>query len=187
MTKPPLTRREAKKLLAAPDIAEVGGMRDKAILALLIGTGMHRAEVAELQVNQIQRNRVTVTRDGKLQTVLMPEWVKHTLDEYRKAAKIKDGAVLRAINQWGHMRDRMTDRAVYGVVTQYADKLGLEITPSSLRRTFAQLAYDAGADIHEIAAALGHSSTKATREMLGLSGEQTQRSKTAPGDRLALT
>lgn len=183
-----LTRRQARKLLNAPNIATVTGLRDRAILAVLLGTGLQRTEVTTLQVSEIQHNKITLLRNGKPQTILMPEWVKRAIDAYRKAAKIKDGLLFRAINKHGQVRDRLSDTAVSQIVTEYADKTGLTgVTPDSLRQTFARLAYEAGADLADIQSALGHVRPDVTRKLIGLNMDTVRAPKAAAGDVLQLT
>ena len=109
------------------------GLRDRAILALLLGCGLRRAEAASLTFDHIQQ------RDGrwvlvdllgkrnKLRSVPMPAWTKAAIDEYAADAGLREGNVFRPINKGGRVTgDRMTEQAIYNVVLCYAVKLASE-------------------------------------------------------------
>src|SRR6185369_16967059 len=143
-----LDRKQAQHLLNAPDTSTMKGLRDRAILALLLGCGLRRAEAAHLTFEHIQQ------RDGrwvlvdllgkrnKLRSVPMPSWSKQAIDQYAIAANLSDGIVFRPINKGGTLtRDRMTEQAIYNVVVYYANAVSAgKIAPHDLRRTFAKLA-----------------------------------------------
>jgi site-specific recombinase XerD len=77
-----LTSDKASELLNAPDPDTLGGKRDRAILALLIGCGLRRAEVLNLEVDQIQQREGRwvipdlVGKGMRRRTVPVPSWVK---------------------------------------------------------------------------------------------------------------
>ena len=54
-----LSKKEAERLLQSPDITTIEGLRDRAVLAVMIGAGLRRAEVANLRIDHIQ------LRDGR--------------------------------------------------------------------------------------------------------------------------
>jgi site-specific recombinase XerD len=106
-----LTVEQCRTLLRAPDELTLKGRRDRAILAILLGCGLRRAEVAKLQVRDIQQREehwVLVDLMGKgrhIRTVPVPDWVKAAVDEWTKAAGIADGRVFRCVSRtasiWG--------------------------------------------------------------------------------------
>ena len=77
-----LVREQASELLNAPNPNTRGGLRDRAILALLIGCGLRRAEILGLEVNQIQQREGhwvipdLVGERNRRRTVPVPSWVK---------------------------------------------------------------------------------------------------------------
>src|SRR5438270_5623171 len=77
-----LSLRQAQVLLSAPDISTVKGLRDRAIIAVLLGCGLRRSEVAALQVSHIQQRDGRwcildlVGKHGRVRTVPLPTWVK---------------------------------------------------------------------------------------------------------------
>jgi integrase len=98
-----LTVDECRRLLRAPDEQTLKGKRDRAVLAMLLGCGLRRAEVAKLQVRDLQQREehwAVVDLIGKgrhIRTVPVPDWVKATLDEWTRAAAIADGRLFRCV------------------------------------------------------------------------------------------
>src|SRR5215469_15208501 len=98
-----LTAKQAQALLNAPDAGTIKGLRDRAILAVLLGCGLRRSEVAALMFNHIQQRDGRwcvvdlVGKHGRVRTVPMPTWVKVAIDAWTGAAGIADGAVFRSV------------------------------------------------------------------------------------------
>ncbi len=80
--------------MGAPDEQTLKGRRDRAIRAILLGCGLRPAEVAKLQIRDIQQRedrRALVDLMGKgrhIRTVPVPDWVKAALEEWTKAAGV---------------------------------------------------------------------------------------------------
>src|ERR1700716_3364595 len=96
-----LTVEQSRTLLAEPQGDSLRGKRDRAILALLIGCGLRRAELVGLALEDFQvREEHWVIADligkGKhIRTVPVPTWAKRVLDEWTGAASISTGALVR--------------------------------------------------------------------------------------------
>jgi len=81
-----LSQQQAQTLLSAPDITKVGGLRDRAILAVLLGCGLRRSEVAALTFTHLQRRDGRwcivdlIGKHGRVRTAPMPTWVKVAID-----------------------------------------------------------------------------------------------------------
>src|ERR1051325_590049 len=94
-----LTKQEAQRMLKAPSSGTLKGLRDRAILALLIGCGLRRAEAANLTFDHIrQRDGRWVLADlvgkrNKMRTVPMPSWAKTAINAYALAAGLLEGRV----------------------------------------------------------------------------------------------
>jgi len=185
-----LTLAQAQALLNAPDASTLKGLRDRAILAVLLGCGLRRTEAAGLTWEKIaQREGRWVIVDlvgkrGRVRSVPMPAWSKAALDAWRDAAGITGGLVFRSVNKGGHIDgESMTPQAIRDVVSAYAAALDLgEIAPHDLRRTFAKLARNGGADLEQIQLSLGHASIQTTQRYLGTRQDWAD----APADRLGL-
>jgi integrase/recombinase XerD len=185
-----LTREQAQALLDTPDLTTLKGLRDRAILAVMLGAGLRRSEIADLTFNHIQQREgrwVVVDIIGKgnrVRTVPMPSWAKAAIDDWALTASINQDHVFRPINKGGAIHgDSMTPQAVYNVVAEYAGLLGFEdLAAHDLRRTFAKLAHKGGAGLDQIQLSLGHASIKTTEKYLGVQQDLVD----APCDRLGL-
>jgi integrase len=170
-----LTREQAKELLAVPDRSTLKGKRDYVILALLVGCALRRNELAELDVATIQQREgrwVLADLEGKgrrIRTVAIPIWVKQGIDVGTTVAGIDKGRLLRSVSKSGKVnRDSLSDWAVWSVVEQSSQQIGIEhFGAHDLRRTCAKLCRKNGGDLEQIKFLLGHSSIKTTERYLG--------------------
>lgn len=170
-----LTPAESTALLNAPDRSTLIGCRDRAILALLIGCGLRRAELASLDLNSIQLrdSRWTIPdlagKGGRLRTVPVPAWVKLILDEWLCRANLSAGPIFRPLNKSGRVLDgRISQDTVWNVVREYGACLGKPaFAPHDLRRTCAKLCRLSGGDLEQIQFLLGHASVQTTERYLG--------------------
>src|SRR5258708_3665090 len=102
-----LSVKQAQTLLNAPDVATTKGLRDRAILAVLLGCGLRRSEVAALTVGHVQQRDGRwcivdlVGKHGRVRTIPVPTWVKVATDEWTSAAGVADGFVFRPVNRAG--------------------------------------------------------------------------------------
>jgi site-specific recombinase XerD len=185
-----LAKQQAQQLLNAPDVATLKGLRDRAILALLLGCGLRRAEAANLTFDRIQQRDGRwvlvdiIGKRNKVRSVPMPSWTKQAIDDYATVGKIQQGIVFRPINKGGRITgERMTEQAIYNLVVEYAECLGFgKLAPHDLRRTFAKLAHKGGSGLDQIQLSLGHGSIQTTERYLGTEQDLTD----APCDRLGL-
>jgi integrase/recombinase XerD len=184
-----LGRDQAQALLESPNIEGLKGMRDRALLALLLGCGLRRTEAASLTLEHIQQRDSRwiivdlVGKRNKVRSVPMPNWAKKAIDSWTTAAGIDSGLVFRPINKGGHLSgDSMTDQAIRNVVTEYGVALGFAVAPHDLRRTFAKLAYKGGSGLDQIQLSLGHGSIQTTEKYLGVEQDLSS----APCDHLGL-
>jgi len=163
--------------------------RDRAILCLLIGSGLRREELAGLCVEQIQQRDgrwVILDLVGKRQrirTVPIPAWAKTAVDRWAEAAKITGGRLFRSLDKTGRVTaHRLSAQAVYLVVREQALANGLELSPHDARRTFAKLAHQGGVPLEQIQLSLGHESILTTEKYLGIRQDLID----APCDHLGL-
>src|SRR5216684_713704 len=98
-----LSLKQAQALLNAPDITTMKGLRDRAIIAVLLGCGLRRSEVAALTMKHIQQRDGRwcivdlVGKHGRVRTIPMPNWVKVAVDSWTSAAGVSEGYVLRPV------------------------------------------------------------------------------------------
>lgn len=185
-----LTREEAQQWLNATDLRTLKGKRDRALLAVLIGCGLRRAEAASLSFEHIQQRDgrwVLVDLIGKrdkIRSIPMPNWAKAAIDEWSRASGEADGLVFRAVNKGDRViGGGITPQAIYNIIVGYAGEMEKKsVAPHDLRRTFAKLAHKGGAAIDQIQLSLGHESIQTTEEYLGVEQDLTD----APCDHLGL-
>ena len=188
-----LTSDKASELLNAPDPDTLGGKRDRAILALLIGCGLRRAEVLNLKVDQIQQREGRwvipdlVGKGMRRRTVPVPSWVKVRIEEWVLAAEIdlSGGKLFRPVTKGGKLAgEALSDeKAIWNLVVKYAKATSLgKLSPHDLRRTCAKLCRKAGGDLEQIQFLLGHASIQTTERYLGTD----QNLSTAVNDDLGL-
>lgn len=181
---------EAQALRDAPDADRLKGLRDRALLAIMLGCGLRRSEAADLRFDHIQQRDGRwaivdiVGKGGRVRTVPMPGWAKAAVDEWAEAPGFDSGYVLRPVNKGGRVcGERMTSQAIHDAVKLYVVGLGLDgVAPHDLRRTFAKLAHKGGAALEQIQLSLGHSSIKTTEGYVGVDQDFVD----APCDHLGL-
>ena len=170
-----LTREQARELLRVPNRDTLIGKRDYALLAVLVGCGLRRAELASLDVEilQLRENRwVLLDLRGKgrrIRTVPVPLWVKRGIDDWVNAAGIGEGKLFRSVRKGGkRIGEALSDWAVWAVVTEAAAAIGVgRFGAHDLRRTCAKLCRKAGGDLEQIKFLLGHASIQTTERYLG--------------------
>jgi site-specific recombinase XerD len=147
-----LTVDQSRTLLQALSLETARGKRDRAILALLMGCGLRRAELVGLKTGDLQiREEHWVIADligkGKhIRTVPVPVWTKRAIDGWTEVACIDDGRIFRRVNRydqiWG---EGITPKAIWHVVKAAAQRAGIQnLAPHDLRRTCARLCHLAG-------------------------------------------
>jgi len=186
-----LTADQYRSLLHAPCPDTLRGKRDRAILAVLIGCGLRRAELVGLQADDLQiREEHWVVADligkGKhIRTVPMPNWVKRAVDAWMQAAGITTGFIFRGVGRsgaiWG---DHITPKAIWHVVKGAARRAEIaHLAPHDLRRSCARLCHLAGGELDQIQFLLGHVSVQTTERYLGCK----QKLRNAVNDGIDLT
>lgn len=180
---------QAEHLLQIPDVATAKGKRDRALLGILLGSGLRRAEAVSLTIEHIQLREGRwviadlVGKHHRVRTVPIPEWVKSAIDEWTMSAGIEAGKVFRPINKAGWLAgDSLSAQSVFKLVREYTQLLGFKLAPHDLRRSHAKLAYRGGAQLEQIRFSLGHASIRTTEAYLGLQQDLID----APCDHLAI-
>jgi site-specific recombinase XerC len=104
-----LTVEQSRTILAEPQENSLRGKRDRAILALLIGCGLRRAELVGLDLEDFplrEEHWVIADLIGKgkhIRTVPVPVWAKNAVDAWTDAAKIITGALFRRVGRLGEI------------------------------------------------------------------------------------
>jgi integrase len=185
-----LTPEQGRRLLECAPRSTTRQLRDHAMIAMLIGCGLRRAELLALRLESIQqREEHWVIADllgkaGHVRTVPIPAWVKMAIDAWASASAITSGRVFRAINKAGRIwGDGMSAKVLWDVVRAAAVCAGIEkLAPHDLRRTCARLCHLAGGELDQIQFLLGHVSIQTTERYLGCK----QKLRVAVNDRLGI-
>ena len=171
-----LVRDQANALLNAPDATTLSGLRDRAILALLLGCGLRRAELLRLDIEDLSQREgrwVFADLEGKgnrIRTVTVPAAVKTRIDAWTAAAQITRGRIFRPVNKAGLLggEEIRDEKAIWRLVMRYAKQTELgKLAPHDLRRTCAKLCRKAGGELEQIQLLLGHASIQTTERYLG--------------------
>lgn len=163
-----LTSKEVDLFLEQPDCSEAKGFRDKAMLELLYATGIRVSELISLNVQDLNLVVGFVrcqTRDKERVVPLYPAAVK-ALSTYIKEIRpqLLEDPDERAlfVNMSG---ERMSRQGFWKIVKYYQEKAGIEkdITPHTLRHSFAAHLLENGADLRSIQEMLGHADISSTQ------------------------
>ncbi len=163
-----LSHEEISSMMKSVDFSKLTGERDKLIIMLLYGSGLRVSELTSLSVNDIYKEDgfVKVTGKGDKQR-LVPignktiEQVKMYLLYYRKNMKNKETDNTLILNQKGNAISRVS---VFKIVKDLAAKakISKNISPHTLRHSFATVLIEAGADLRAVQQMLGHESITTT-------------------------
>ena len=155
-------------LLSQPDGSDYKNIRDKAMLELLYATGIKVSELIELNVSDInlQIGIVHLHNDKKERIIpLYPAAIKSIADylvNVRPAIVLEDNEDRLFTNMNGQ---QMTRQGFWKIVKHYADSAGIkkDITPHTLRHSFAAHLLENGAKLTDIKEMLGHSDLSSTQ------------------------
>lgn len=135
-----LTLPQAQAMIDAPNTATLKGLRDRAILAILIGRGLRRAEAARLELRDLQQRAgrwIIVDLVGKrrrLRSVPMPAWVKAAIDAWTREVAIMSGLVHQPVTKGGRVLDApFTPQAIFYAVRDHAEAMDTCIAPNQTR------------------------------------------------------
>ena len=164
-----LTVEEVERLLSQPDFSLPAGKRDKAMLELLYATGIRVSELVNLNVQDVDLQEGFVRcvgKGSKERVVPIGEMAVIALRSYLENARSKLIAdpKERAVFVNHHGR-RLTRQGFWKIVKKYAQQalIRKEITPHTLRHSFATHLLENGADIRAVQEMLGHADISTTQ------------------------
>jgi integrase len=151
-----LNLEQARALLEKSDGDSLRSSRDLAMIAILLGCGLRRAELSSLRKEDIQIRQGhwaivdLVGKGGHIRTVPMPIWVKNAVDRWMLAGKVTEGRIFRAVSRHGSAWGRgVSESVVWYVVRDCARRLELDhLAPHDLRRTCAKLCHASGGELN---------------------------------------
>lgn len=172
-----LTNDEVERLLAQPDPQTSYGARDKAILEVLYASGLRVSELCSLNLYSVDEEFVRVKGKGSKER-LVPigskavQAIDFYLANYRDHVDSERQQSL-FVTKSGRSMDRIT---VWKMIKQYAKQAGIlkNISPHTLRHSFATHLLDNGADLRVIQEMLGHSNISSTDRYTHISRSHLQ-------------
>jgi site-specific recombinase XerD len=176
-----LTKEQSDALLAAPGVDNLQGLRDTAVIAVMLCTGIREAELSALDVDDLRQRLggelALHVRDGKgRKERLIPygalSWCLAIVDKWLEAVSISDGPVIRGFYKGADKLrpGRLSVRAIQYILASYPIMVDGKLTmvrPHDLRRTYARRLYEAGVDLVAIQQNLGHAAMKTTLSYVG--------------------
>ncbi|NEP10891.1 MAG: site-specific integrase [Symploca sp. SIO2C1] len=144
------------------------GIRDAALIGILRGAGLRRAEVVKLKLSDFKPDtsalEVRGGKGGKDRTVYLPDGAISLVEDWLKVRGNEPGSLLCPIRKTGKIELRqMTPQAVLLIVQKRAQQAGVEsFSPHDFRRTFCSDLLDAGIDIVTVQKLAGHASPVTT-------------------------
>lgn len=162
-----LSAAQVRALLEAPDPSTPAGLRDRALLELLYGSGLRVQEALSLRVADVASGRAVrvVGKGNRERVVLLTRAARAALDAYLQRGRphlARPGVDALFVNFRGLA---LSARGAQLVVRRYARaSLGpVRATPHTLRHTFATHLLDGGADLRAVQELLGHRSLQTTQ------------------------
>ena len=168
-----ITIEELDRLLKAPDVSTLRGLRDKAMLELLFSTGLRVSELCALprEIN-LKLDEMSVRGKGeKVRVVFISDDARESVKKYLDKRDDMDDALFVQIlgknEKLATKRDsmRLTSRSVERIIKQYAIKAGIskKVTPHVIRHSFATDLLRNGADLRSVQMLLGHANINTTQ------------------------
>jgi len=160
-----LTEEEIDRLFATPDISTEEGIRDRAMLELMYAAGLRVSELVTLKQAEVDLHGGVINCRGKgskERRVPVGKSAVHWLQQYSSS---KAGYGKSAYpNLFLHRGKPLTRQLAWAMIKTYAEKIGLQqVSPHTLRHSFATHLLQHGADSRSVQALLGHSDISTTQ------------------------
>ena len=163
-----LSNHEVDLFLEQPDPSDSKGCRDKAMLELLYATGIRVSELISLDVQDLNLSASFLRCRGRSKERVVPLYkgavraMAAYINDVRPQLLENPGETALFVNMNG---ERMSRQGFWKIVKCYQDKAGIhkDITPHTLRHSFAAHLLENGADLKSIQEMLGHADISATQ------------------------
>lgn len=162
-----LTSREVELLLEQPQCVDLKGYRDHAMLELLYASGIRVGELISLDVEDVNLTTgfLHCASKGRERVIPLYHTAVKALNDYIKEVRphlAQEGERALFVNMSG---ERMSRQGFWKLIKYYQEKAGIqtEITPHTLRHSFAAHLLENGADLRSIQEMLGHADISSTQ------------------------
>jgi len=163
-----LSSGEVELFLSQPDCCDAKGYRDRAMLELLYATGIKVSELINLNIENINLSAGFLRCQGKNKERIIPLYpaAVRAISEYMERVRLQivvdseEPALF--VNMTG---ERMSRQGFWKIIKYYQEKAGIkkDITPHTLRHSFAAHLLENGADLRSIQEMLGHADISSTQ------------------------
>ena len=173
-----LTEKEIEQLLAVPDISTPIGLRDRALLEIMDATGMRVSEVIALDLTALHLDVKLLQLRGKNERERMiplsqpaVKWLTDYLDRGRPRLLRDEHETRVFLNAHGYP---LTRQGIWKKMKEWVSeaKINKEVTPQTMRYSFAVHLIENGADVQLIQEILGYNAMKALQPYLQVSPQQ---------------
>ncbi len=164
---------ELLRLIDAPKGDSLDILRDRAILSVLFSSGMRVSELCSLDRDKIDLNRGEMAIRGKgskIRMVFLSDDTRKIVKDYlAKRPDVDEALFIRIPKSGSFSKDsnlRLTPRSIQRIIKKYSIKAGIvgkNVSPHTLRHSFATDLLRNGADIRSVQAMLGHASVTTTQ------------------------
>ena len=182
-----LSEAEVLQLLAAPDISNLRGLRDRAMLSVTYAAGLRVSELVGLTAGDVDLSRGIVSafgKGGKRRLVPLGNITLDHVQAYLNARAELGGGAARGIRKAGPdvlfpspRGGPLTRQGFWKIVGRYARGIGLRgrVYPHQLRHSFATHLLSGGADLRSVQTMLGHASVTTTEIYTHISGDHVRK------------
>ena len=163
-----LTAKEVELFLEQPDASDAKGCRDRAMLELLYATGIRVSELIGLNLDNVNLSAsfIRCSSRGKERIIPLYPAAVRALQDYLEHVRpqviehMDEKALF--VNMNG---ERMSRQGFWKIIKHYQETAGIQkdITPHTLRHSFAAHLLENGADLHSIQEMLGHADISSTQ------------------------
>ncbi len=172
-----LSVEEVERLLQQPSSGKPKHLRDKAMLELMYATGIRVSELISLKLGDVHLDNACITCrfEDRQRTIPFGASAKKALEIYLEHGRpvfVQDSNMhLLFTNCRGA---EMSRQGFWKLIKSYAAQAGIEteITPHTLRHTFAVHLLENGADVHAVAEMLGHSDISSTKMYVNINNQR---------------
>jgi integrase/recombinase XerD len=169
-----MTREEFARLVEAVSGPHV--LRDRAAILVAWGTAARASEVVGMRLERVDYSERSIAfwrrKVSDWHRVVLPDRSWEALEQHLRALRLVGSVTVGPVFASSRTGGALTENGFWRVVRKWGMAAGLPVRkchPHVLRRTRAQWLSDAGADIYQIRALLGHASVQVTQEYLSYS------------------
>ncbi len=162
-----LTEAEITALIQCIPTNKYSGKRDAAILELMYATGIRVSELVDLTLEQYYEDEMfirVIGKGNKERLIPFGNYAKNAVNEYLQERKLKN-KVNNSFLFLSNQNKKISRQSIWKMIKKYAKMAGInqEITPHTIRHTFATHLLNNGVDLRVIQELLGHSDISTTQ------------------------